>query len=53
MTRLASIETADGVNPRPAVAAFQRVTATLGERAVAPPTVTVLDVIGSYQLLDG
>lgn len=49
---LASIETADGVNPLAAVAAFQRFTATLGERAVAPPTVTELDPIGSYRLLD-
>jgi hypothetical protein len=48
---IASVETADGVNPLLAVEAFKEFTQTIKERVVEPPVTSELEEVGSYRLL--
>ena len=50
---IASVETADGVNPLLALAAFQEFTGTIKERAVEAPVTVELDEIGAYHFFGG
>jgi hypothetical protein len=50
---IASIETADGSNPLPGLAAFQRFQETIAQRCEDPPVVTELAEIGSFHFFDG
>ena len=48
---IASIETPDSSNPLEEIAAFDAFTGEIGSRCEIPPQVTVLEVVGSYNLL--
>ncbi len=48
---IASVETADGVNPLLALDAFKQFTSTIKERLVEPAVTTELEEIGAYRLL--
>jgi hypothetical protein len=50
---IASTETADGSNPLPGLAAFQRFQEGIGQRCAEPPVVTELAEIGSFRFFDG
>ncbi len=46
---VASIETADGSNPLPTLAAFRAFTSGLKDRCTTPPTTSELATIGTYR----
>jgi hypothetical protein len=48
---IASVDTEDGSNPLAGVAAFARFQEGLGDRLVAPPTVTSLRTVGAYRVV--
>ncbi|MFN0064329.1 MAG: hypothetical protein ACKVPX_17610 [Myxococcaceae bacterium] len=45
---IATVDTADGVNPLLALDAFKKFAETIKERCVDPPVTTVLEQIGVY-----
>ena len=49
---IASVETADGVNPLPGLAAFKEFQAGLKERCDEPPAATEGTIVGTYGIFD-